>query len=172
MIRRPPRSTLFPYTNALPICPRARGLRPHVGRNRPAPEGTTLVPNRRAADGPVCGWPDDAHARTLSAGTHETVPRTPRPNPPDDGRPDAYPRSPHSPGPRMAFSHDADLRGGGAGRLRGRVRRRVRAETDRTTRGRPPHPLRECTPAAKHKRRGYFAEVRWGKGNPALAMGR
>src|SRR5256885_11140480 len=33
MIRRPPRSTLFPYTTALPICPPAR---PRPGRGRRA----------------------------------------------------------------------------------------------------------------------------------------
>src|SRR5207244_8455526 len=92
--------------------PGTRSLRPHVGRDRPAPEGTTLVPHRCAADGPVCGRPDDAHARTLSAGTHETVPRTPRPNPPDNGRPDAHSGSPHPPGPRVAVSHRAALRSG------------------------------------------------------------
>src|SRR5258708_28897124 len=35
MIRRPPRSTLFPYTTALPISPRrSRDLRPDVLRRR------------------------------------------------------------------------------------------------------------------------------------------
>src|SRR2546425_2780098 len=39
MIRRPPRSTLFPYTNALPICaalPRAHRIRPRRARRRAA----------------------------------------------------------------------------------------------------------------------------------------
>src|SRR3712207_9016963 len=61
MIRRPPRSTLFPYTNALPICldgvvleaVEPRSLRHRRTSTRPAP------PRRRALDGDMPeepGW--------------------------------------------------------------------------------------------------------------------
>src|SRR3712207_7175774 len=46
MIRRPPRSTLFPYTTLFRSAPRARGLlRPPAPRPPPAP-GRSLRPGR------------------------------------------------------------------------------------------------------------------------------
>src|SRR3712207_8281403 len=48
MIRRPPRSTLFPYTDALPIC--ARGARAHRARRRYESPGARAAGGRARGD--------------------------------------------------------------------------------------------------------------------------
>src|SRR5688572_31517273 len=61
MIRRPPRSTLFPYTTLLPISGRAddRALRRQLPRAFAAPARPALrVPPADVADGGTGGRPD------------------------------------------------------------------------------------------------------------------
>src|SRR3712207_8585359 len=44
MIRRPPRSTLFPYTTLFRSCPRRRPQHLRLGRGQPVVAGTDLDP--------------------------------------------------------------------------------------------------------------------------------
>src|SRR2546425_7890371 len=65
MIRRPPRSTLFPYTTALPI---SRGTGESAGRGWRAGGRPGGPPGRAPRDGGECGGGADPGRRGTGAG--------------------------------------------------------------------------------------------------------
>src|SRR3712207_6947687 len=74
MIRRPPKSPLFPYATLLPICPRAPSRRRpldtrHRSRRRPA----ARAPQRRASPAPTAttrGFPSPPPRRCFRSEEH------------------------------------------------------------------------------------------------------